>query len=149
MACPFFVPTLKCEDSLWIHPSRLPLGAGWQGYCSAPGHEGDLPSNCEIRDWCNLGYAAACPRLPRERRSDAVRFAIARDGGDRLVVWCIGEAAHRPVDHAMLEYDVLRHDWVVPHPDPRTQKLAECYLESYLVRRTAPPPDRVAPSANP
>jgi hypothetical protein len=149
MACPFFVPTLKSGEGLWIHPSRLPLGAGWQGYCSAPGHLGALPSNGEIRDLCNLGYAAACPRLPKQRRLDAVRFSVARDCGDRLVIWFVGEAAHRPVDHAMLEYDTVRRDWVVPHPDPGTQKLAECYLESYLLRRIAPRPAGAASSTNP
>ena len=138
MTCPFFVPTAKSEEGLWIHPSRLPLGAGWQGYCSAPGHLGARPSKDEIRDCCNLGYASACPRLPKQRRSDAVRFSIARDSGGRLLIWFVAEAGHLPVEHATLEYDIPRQSWVVPHPDARTQRLAECYLESYLLRRIRP-----------
>ena len=67
LACPFFMPVQKL-DGAWLHPSRLPLGAGWDGHCSAPGHEGARPSDQELQEFCNLGYAAKCSRLPAERR---------------------------------------------------------------------------------
>ena len=95
MACPFFMPTSKLEDGGWLHPSRLPLGGGWTGHCSAPGHEGAEPTNQELRELCNLGYAASCPRLPKERAYDAVRFSIARDCG--ATAWRFGSSASRVI----------------------------------------------------
>jgi hypothetical protein len=138
MACPFFMPTTKLEDGGWLHPSRLPLGGGWIGYCSASGHEGVQPSNEELRDLCNLGYAAGCPRLPKERACDAVRFSIASDRGDRLLIGFVYELGHRPAGHGMLEYDLSLSRWNSSHPEARIQKMAECYLQSYLLRRIRP-----------
>jgi hypothetical protein len=74
VACPFFMPVEKLEDGNWLHASRLPLGCGWTGHCTAPGHENAAPSPEELRDFCNLGYAENCGRLPRERAWDSVRF---------------------------------------------------------------------------
>jgi hypothetical protein len=138
MACPFFMPTSKLEDGGWLHPSRLPLGGGWIGHCSAPGHEGAEPTNEELRELCNLGYAAACPRLPENRTSDAVRFSIARDQGARLSLWFVYESGHRPAGYGTLEYDLSSGQWISSHTDPRIQKMAECYLQSYLLRRIQP-----------
>ena len=136
LACPFFMPVRKLEDGGWLHPSRLPLGGGWQGRCSAPGHEGVEPSQKELMDYCNLGYASGCSRLPADRNCDAVRFSIARDCGSQLVVCFVCQAAHRPAGHGMLEYDLSLGQWISSHPDSRIQIMAECYLQSYLPRRT-------------
>jgi len=149
LACPFFVPTTKCEGGSWIHPSRLPLGAGWNGLCSVPSHEGSQPTQEEIRDLCNLGYAAGCPRLPRERAYDAVRFSVARDCGTRLVLWYVCESQHRPAAHGTLEYDASLGQWTSSHPNSRIQKMADCYLQSYLLRRIQPATAGVTASANP
>jgi hypothetical protein len=138
VACPFFVPTSKLEDGGWLHPSRLPLGGGWIGHCSAPGHEGAEPTNEELRQLCNLGYAAACPRLPEDRTSDAVRFSVARDHGTRLSLWFVYESGHCPAGHGTLEYDLSSGQWISSHADARIQKMAECYLQSYLLRRIQP-----------
>lgn len=138
MACPFFMPTVKCDDGGWIHPARLPLGAGWQGYCCAPGHERSEPALEEVRQLCNLGYASRCPRLPEERTADAVRFSVSRDRGAQLTICFVREFGHRPAGHGWLEYDLALAKWVSSHPDPCTQKMAECYLQSYLMRRTHP-----------
>lgn len=138
MACPFFMPTRRLDDGGWLHPSRLPLGGGWTGHCSAPGHEGAEPAIEELREFCNLGYAAGCPRLPTERASDAVRFSIARDRDTQLIFWFVCESGHRPVTSGTLEYDLASRQWVSAHPDPRIQKMAECYLQSYLLRRIQP-----------
>lgn len=137
LACPFFMPTQKSEAALWPHPSRLPLGGGWSGTCSAPGHEGAQPNADELHD-CNLGYAAGCSRLPQQRSHDAVRVSISRDGGERLFVWFVCETAHLPGEHGTLEYDVPAARWLSPHPDPRIQKMAECYVQSYLLRKPRP-----------
>jgi len=138
VACPFFMPTNKLEDGGWLHPSRLPLGGGWTGHCSAPGHEGAEPTNQELRELCNLGYAASCPRLPKERAYDAVRFSIARDCSGHLELWFVCESGYRPAGHGKLEYDLDLRQWVSSHPDLRIQKMAECYLQAYLLRRIQP-----------
>ncbi len=131
MACPFFMPVQKLNGA-WLHPSRLPLGGGWSGHCSAPGHEGTQPSENELQEFCNLGYASKCSRLPAERDCDAVRFSVARDHGSRLLLWFVCEAGHRPTTHGTLEYDVSGMRWISSHPDLRVQKMLECFVESYL-----------------
>src|SRR5271167_1328202 len=132
------MPTSKLDDGGWLHPSRLPLGGGWIGRCSAPGHEGAEPTNEELRELCNLGYAAGCPRLPKKRTSDAVRFSIASDRGAQLLIWFVYESGHLPARHGMLEYDVSHGEWISPPSEACIQKMAECYLQSYLLRRIRP-----------
>ena len=128
------MPAQKLNGA-WLHPSRLPLGAGWAGHCSAPGHEGAQPSEQELQEFCNLGYAAKCSRLPVERACDAVRFSVARDQGSRLQVWFVCENAHRPATHGTLEYDVTQSEWTSSHSDVRIQKMMECFVQAYLERR--------------
>jgi len=149
LACPFFVPTSKLDDGGWLHPSRLPLGSGWAGHCSAPGHDGAQPTTDELRQFCNLGYAKSCPRLPKEREYDAVRFSIARDRGAQLDFCFVCESGHRPANHGTLTYDLLLGQWACGHPDPRIQKMADCYLQSYLPRRIHPAPAGVTSSTTP
>lgn len=132
------MPEQKLEQSLWMHPHRLPLGAGWRGCCQAPGHEGCIPSEQELAQGCNLGYAKHCSRLPAQRSCDAVRFSIARDLGSRILVAYACEAGHLPAGHGILEYDAEVSAWVTAHKDPRILKMAECYLDSYLLRRVRP-----------
>jgi hypothetical protein len=137
MACPYFMPTTKSDAAPFLHPSRLPLGAGWNGHCSAPSHENSELNSEELKG-CNLGYATNCFRLPADRASDAIRFSVARDGGSHLSLWFVHERDHRPAGHGTLEYDVSLATWTSAHADPRIQKMAECYLQSYLQRRTVP-----------
>jgi hypothetical protein len=146
LACPFFVPTEKMEGGLWLHPSRLPLGAGWRGYCSVTGQESVELTDEELAQGCNLGYASGCARLPKERSCDAVRFSVARDRGSYIALWFVREAAHHPVEHGILEYQMAGSRWTSVHPDARLQKMAECYLESYLLRRIPPAPAGANPS---
>ena len=135
MACPFFIPTEKFADGGWPHRPRLPLGNGWRGLCTAPGHEQVVPSDDELRQYCNLGYAARCRRLPAQRRFDAARFSVARDRDQRIEICYVLEAGHRPGAHGVLAYDAAAGRWTVAHPDPRIQAMATCYLESYCERR--------------
>ncbi|MGA8867969.1 MAG: hypothetical protein WB510_13420 [Candidatus Sulfotelmatobacter sp.] len=145
MACPFFMPVEKLESGAWAHPARLPLGCGWRGLCAAPGHQGEVPSQEELQEFCNLGYAERCTRLPQERPWDAVRFAIVplrtrdpeSDGGDgrsRVRLRYVCERRHRPVEHGTLEFDVAASHWVQRHADGRVQQMAECFLAEYLNR---------------
>ena len=113
-------------------------GRGGDGQCLAPGHEGAQPSPDDLREFCNLGDASKCSRLPVQRDCDAVRFGVARDQGSRLLLWFVCETGHRPGTHGNLEYDVDQSDWISTHPDARIQKMLECYVQSYLQRKMQP-----------
>jgi hypothetical protein len=150
VACPFFMPVERLADGAWLHAGRLPLGCGWSGQCTAPGHEGETPSHEDVREFCNLGYAEGCGRLPRERMWDSVRFAartVSGDGaGGRIQVRYVCERGHRPAEHGLLEFDAGETRWVEPHRDLRVQRMAECFLESYLEKRKRQEVTRAAAS---
>jgi len=147
MACPFFMPMQKSDSGMWPHPARLPLGRGWSGHCTAPGHEGHLPTQEAQEKSCNLGYAAMCDWLPAQRPWDAVRFAVvAQKSGMRNHVVHLRYACerdHRPVEHGKLTFEAGA-GWVRMHPDVRVQKMAECFLESWMAKNTVPAVDKVA-----
>ena len=138
------MPVVKLENGAWPHPARLPLGCGWNGHCTAPGHEGEIPSQDVLEKSCNLGYASSCSWAPQERAWDAVRFSVSAPADTprdketrsaaatilRLVFVC--ERDHRPVTHGELTYDLATAAWTHRHEDPRIQKMAECFLDSYL-----------------
>lgn len=145
MACPYFMPVERLEGGSWPHPARLPLGAGWAGHCTAAGHEGHIPSPGILETCCNLGYAVNCTWAPLNRISDAVRFAVlpARRGLEKsdappssIHLCYVFEREHRPVEAGELEFDVMHSEWLRPHSDPRVQKMAQCFLESYLSRKS-------------
>jgi len=148
------MPVAKLENGNWPHPARLPLGAGWSGHCTAPGHEGDAPPQDVLEAFCNLGYASGCGWSPAERSWDAVRFAVSAplDAAKRkdsrskgleansvhanvLLLRYVCERDHRPVEHGDLEFDVSRAVWQRQHGNPSIQKMAECFLESYLKKK--------------
>jgi hypothetical protein len=136
MACPFFIPTERLQSPLWPHPERLPLGGAWSGRCASPlAGNSDVPGENELKHGCNLGYAHACPRLPAQRPADAVRFGVVHDREGRITLQYIWEMAHLPAAHGLLRFDIRAQAWSQPHPDRCTQRMAECYLESYLLRR--------------
>lgn len=151
MACPYFMPVERLENGNWPHPARLPLGSGWSGHCTAPGHEGQTPPQDVLEVFCNLGYASSCSWTPRERVWDAVRFAVSAplDSASRkkasgktqdiapvpanvLLLRYVCERDHRPVEHGELAFDLSRATWQRPHSNPSVQRMAECFLESYL-----------------
>ncbi len=129
------MPIQKSEWLVWPHPRRLPLGVGWVGHCTAPGFEGHIPTDEELRDACNLGYARKCPRLPADRLADAVRFCIVSDHHDRIRVAYVFEKDYLPVENGTLEYDLAAGCWISSPSDARLYKMAECYLEAYMSRR--------------
>ena len=146
MACPFFMPMAKLENGNWAFPARLPLGCGWSGNCTAPGHEGKTPPQEIVEAFCNLGYASGCSWAPADRAWDAVRFAVSAPApvGDasagelarelRLVYVC--ERDHRPIARGQLLFDSSSAAWLIRHDDTRIQKMAECFLESYLKKKS-------------
>lgn len=135
MACPFFFPTHRHERELWNFRARLPLGDGWAGKCGAPGQDGVVPADEELRDHCNLGYAHACARLPRERAADAVRFSVAADIAGVISIGYAMERDHAPAGNGRLDFECATARWTQPHPDPRVQAMAQAYLQSYFARR--------------
>jgi hypothetical protein len=141
VACPFFMPVERLENGNWLHAGRLPLGCGWSGLCTAPGYEGETPSQEELREFCNLGYAHRCRRLPWERVWDSVRFSARTVGGDgsgagrSIQVRYVCEREHLPVEYGMLEFDAFGARWVEAHGDSRVQRMAECFLESYMEKK--------------
>ena len=130
LACPFFVPREIVNDGSWPHPSRLPLGAGWTGNCLASGQELS-PSDTHIREFCNLGYATACPHLPRPCDWDAIRFSIVQVSRERVTICFVCELAHAPIEHGKLTFDLTSEVCLNPHPDPRLLRLATCYFQAY------------------
>jgi hypothetical protein len=139
------MPVEKLEGGNWPHPARLPLGCGWRGHCTAPGHEGVIPTQDVLESSCNLGYASSCSWAPRERVLDAVRFAVISPASpekhrkttlNSIRVSYACERDHRPVEHGELEFDPQRSLWLRRHGDARVQKMAECFLESYLSRKS-------------
>jgi len=134
LACPFFVPREPLSGGSWPHPGRLPLGAGWRGHCCASGEE-TTPDEAILQNFCNLGYATACPHLPAERDWDAIRFSVASVGVDQITLCYVCESAHAPADYGKLSFDLARQAWLNPHSDPRVQRLADCYLETYRARQ--------------
>jgi hypothetical protein len=136
LACPFFVPLEILNDGSWPHPSRLPLGAGWSGNCGASGQE--LPaSDDHIREFCNLGYATACPHLPQNRDWDTVRFSVARVSPGQVTISFVCESAHAPIEHGKLTFDTVGEAWLNAHTDPRIIRLAASYLQTYRARQGA------------
>jgi hypothetical protein len=143
------MPLARIENGSWPHPARLPLGGGWCGHCTAPGHEGETPSQPVLEAFCNLGYASSCNWSPPERVWDAVRFAVSappdsalRQRSDcapvparSLFLLYVCEKDHRPIENGSLEFDLSRAVWLRRHDDTRVQKMAECFLESYLNKR--------------
>ncbi len=137
LACPFFVPLEIVNDGSWPHPSRLPLGAGWTGKCRASGQE-LAASDTHLREFCNLGYATACPHLPQRRDWDAVRFSVARASASQVALRYVCELDHAPIEHGELTFDLASEVWLNPHADARVHRLATCYLEAYRARASEP-----------
>src|SRR5438270_8956210 len=137
VACPFFFPTVKISIG-WPFPARLPLGAGFAGTCRA-GLEALIPSEAELREFCNMGNAGGCCHMPAERCADGLRFAVARDEESRIVLHYVSERFHEPVEYGRLEYDCQSQSWLAPMHDPCGQRQAECYVEVYLERRPRKP----------
>jgi len=99
-----------------------------------------MPPQDVLEALCNLGYASGCAWVPTERAWDAVRFSVAAPADAetaarvlQLVYVC--ERRHRPVKHGELHFDLRSAAWLLRHEDSRVQKMAECFVESYLKKK--------------
>jgi hypothetical protein len=142
------MPEEKLENGAWPHPARLPLRAGWTGHCTAPGHEGEIPAQPVLENFCNLGYST-CGRRPPDHDAtlcDAIRFSarlIQRKPTAHMPkakkpvfeVRYVCERQHRPAGQGFIRFDAQTLTCLEPHGDLRIQKMAECFLESYLLSR--------------
>jgi hypothetical protein len=137
------MPVARLEDGSFLHETRLPLGWGWNGRCTAPGHDEAVPSQNELQEFCNLGYAKGCSRLPQERAWDSIRFGARTVGGDektgraRVQIRYVCERDHLPAEHGTIEFDLSEPGQRCDrrHPDSRVQRMAECFLAAYMEKR--------------
>lgn len=71
---------------------------------------------------------------PLDSRDKSLRSS---DGAARVLrLTYVCERGHRPVEHGELEFDIAQTAWLKRHSDPRIQKMAECFLESYLKKKS-------------
>ncbi|HST11249.1 MAG TPA: hypothetical protein VLL05_12805, partial [Terriglobales bacterium] len=82
--------------------------------------------------------------LPVQRDSDAIRFSVSSENETRVLVAYVCERNHLPVGHGNLEFRVRDGKCANSHPDLRIQKMAECFLESWL-RKTRTSPSEASP----
>lgn len=134
MACPYFFPKERSLALGWAFPRRLPLGAGFCGTCRAGAVE-RVPDDATLRDLCNLGHARLCPQMPAQHRADSVRFAVASDAQEQIVLHYVFDREHAPAASGRIVYDTLAQRWISTLEDACAQRQAECYLEVYLERR--------------
>jgi hypothetical protein len=136
VACPYFFPKERTFAIGWQFPQRLPLGGGFCGTCRARAEE-FVPDDATLKDFCNLGHADGCPRMPlrKERRADSLRFAVASDADGKIVLHYAYDQGHAPLEYGRLEYNCSGRRWKAKLNDACAQRQAECYLSLYLQRR--------------
>jgi hypothetical protein len=136
MSCPFFYPTERLDQTLWPHPGRLPLGAGFAGICRARPGEDCRPTTATLRDWCNLGYGAAgCGRFPGQAEPEAVRFAVRRDAAGVVEIQYVVERAHLPCESGTLEFEPAGGRFRTAPGNTLLARQAQVYVDNYLERR--------------
>ena|SRR5271167_3405047 len=134
MACPYFYPLARFENSTWAVPPRLPLGDPFSGECRVSG-SAFQPEETQMRKVCNVGYGrGCCDRFPPSSATDAVRFHVSKDSGKLIRIQYIFEKDCWPKEHGFLEY---ANATIRSGPaDEILRKQAAAFLESYLRRRS-------------
>ena len=127
MACPYFYPVARFQTSPWSVPPRLPLGDAFSGICRAPGST-IQPDEDRMRALCNLGYGRhGCEQFPPGSATDAIRFHVAKDGGELINIQYVFEKDCWPAE---------RGDFDDNTADEILRRQAHAFLESYLRRRS-------------
>lgn len=136
MACPYFYPVARLEETPWAVPPRLPLGDAYAGECRS-GPVTLHPEDTVLRASCNNGYARGkCCRFPDDARADAVRFSIASESGDVIRLQYIFEKGCWPVDHGNASYSIAGRAFTAPPAGELVHRQAAAFIESYLRRAT-------------
>ena len=137
MACPYFYPVARFENSPWSIPPRLPLGDAFSGQCRAPGSSAQ-PAESHVREVCNVGYGRhGCEHFPADGPADAVRFHIAKDAGELIQIQYVFEKDCWPAERGALEWIPAR-DLTIAARNETLRRQAQAFLESYLRRRGHP-----------
>jgi hypothetical protein len=107
------------------------LGEVYSGECTA-GAEAFQPGE-ERLECCNLGYAAGkCPRFPKTKGPDAVRFAISADRDGFIRIAYSVEQDHLPFQQGVIEYSCDGERWRGLDAGSLLQFQAEAYVRSFL-----------------
>jgi hypothetical protein len=64
---------------------------------------------------------------------------VSGEQESRISLSYVCEKNHLPCEHGRLEYVVPGDQWVMPHGDPRIQRLAQCFLASWLEKKRSQP----------
>ena len=133
MACPFFAPSRRLENTAWVCPPRYPLGDRFSGTCHAIPSD---PAEGHQDECCNFGYARGrCDRFPAGDAADAVRFSVTEDSPARLLLVYVIEKDHAPVEFGTLEYWIEGARLSGPPINEVLIQQARAFLETHLRRR--------------
>ena len=131
MACPFFYPSARLENTGWIIPPRLPLGDAYAGECRAEANA-PQPEEAQVRQLCNNGYGrGCCERFPRDASADAVRCHIAQDSGEFIRIQYVLEKGCWPIENGQLECCTASGE-IQGSQDATLRRQVLAFVESYL-----------------
>jgi len=127
----------------------MPRAFRWDaaGPATAPRPDMRMPFHRrrKLRDFCNLGYAEGCERFPQERVWIRYGSGRGRFPGDKknftgghIQIRYVCERDHRPVEHGTLKFDAVAENWLLRHSDDRVQRMAECFMATYVEKRKKP-----------
>lgn len=124
----------------------MPLGATFQGHCSAPecsGPQSLIPeplTEDRLRDHCNCGYARTqCTRFPKDAQADAIRFHIASQDDVTIQLIWIREKDHAPIEHGTLIFLIREDRWQSPPSTDLLTLQAQAFLTTHHHRAAAGP----------
>jgi hypothetical protein len=131
MACPYFYPVARFENSPWSIPPRLPLGDAFSGECRAPGNT-IVPDESRTREICNTGLGRyGCEQFPADASADAIRFHVANDDGKLIRIQYVFEKDCWPGERGAFDWPAHPNF----SPDETLVRQAHVFIECYLRRR--------------
>ena len=134
MACPYFFPAARLDQSSWAIPPRLPLGDAYGGECRAPA-SGPQPDEERVRQVCNVGYGRnCCERFPQQAVVEAIRFHIVEDTNALLRIQYVLEKECWPAGNGLLEC-ATESRAIRGADDEILRRQATAFVESYLRRK--------------
>lgn len=136
MACPYFHPQERLAGD--GKRPRLPLGDAYSGVCRVDPQREWRPDENTLRVACNVGYATSCPRFPKGKGPDALRFSVIGDEAGALRIFYVAERSHAAIEHGALEFSTAQGKFLSGHPNPLLVEQAQAYAESYLRRKREP-----------